>query len=153
MSGSVVGIDVGTSAIRAVEIEAGLRPTVLRLGQVATPAGSVRSGEVVDPERVADAMKRLLSSIGIGTRDARLVLNGSRTLVRPFSIPAVESEAIEAAVLEAVRDRMPLPIDDLYSGYSIDDSTSLATGETVYLGMFAAITPALISGAVADRMK
>ena len=138
MSGSVVGIDVGTSAIRAVEIEAGLRPTVLRLGQVATPAGSVRSGEVVDPERVADAMKRLLSSIGIGTRDARLVLNGSRTLVRPFSIPAVESEAIEAAVLEAVRDRMPLPIDDLYSGYSIDDSTSLATGETVYLGMFAA---------------
>ncbi|MCB0974438.1 MAG: type IV pilus assembly protein PilM [Actinobacteria bacterium] len=138
MSLSVVGIDVGTSAIRAVEIEAGLRPTVLRLGQVATPPGSVRSGEVIDPERVASATSRLLTSIGVSTRTARLVLNGSRTLVRPFSIPAVGSDAIEAAVLDAVRDRMPLPVEDLYSGYTIDDSTSLSTGETVYLGMFAA---------------
>ena len=55
-----VGLDVGTNAVRAVEVNLGRSgPVVERVGQVALPYGAVAAGEVVDAPAVASALRRL----------------------------------------------------------------------------------------------
>ena len=57
---SVVGLDVGTHAVRAVELALGRdRPVLNRFGQVALPVGAVQHGEIVDPGVVSASLRRL----------------------------------------------------------------------------------------------
>ena len=60
----VIGLDIGTSAVRAAELELGAGgpraknpPTLVRYGEVPVPLGSVRDGEVIQPENVATALR------------------------------------------------------------------------------------------------
>jgi type IV pilus assembly protein PilM len=57
----IVGLDIGTSAVRAVELEAseGARPVLLAYGQVGLPPGAVVDGEIRDHSRVVQSIQRL----------------------------------------------------------------------------------------------
>ena len=53
-----MGLDIGTSGVRAAELTLGKgSPTLERFGQVALPAGAVRDGEVIDSDAVAGAVR------------------------------------------------------------------------------------------------
>ena len=51
-----IGLDIGSTAVRAVEL-VGSPLTVVRASQVALPPGAVESGEVRDPGAVSEALK------------------------------------------------------------------------------------------------
>ena len=59
MARRLIGLDIGTNAVRVAEIEAGDPPRLTSFGQVALPAGAMRDGEVVDPAAVTAAVQRL----------------------------------------------------------------------------------------------
>ena len=46
-----VGLDIGSTAVRAAEVSAGESPAVIRAAQVALPPGAVENGEVRDPAK------------------------------------------------------------------------------------------------------
>ena len=55
-----IGLDIGSSAVRAAEVMIdGDRKVLRRFAQVGLPAGAVIEGEVRDREAVAAAIKRL----------------------------------------------------------------------------------------------
>ncbi|MGH8875209.1 MAG: pilus assembly protein PilM, partial [Acidimicrobiia bacterium] len=55
-----VGLDIGTSAVRAAAVQGGKGPPKLKAyGQVALPAGAVSTGEIVDSSTVTDAVTQL----------------------------------------------------------------------------------------------
>jgi len=57
---TAIGLDVGTSVVRAVELSYGRSGITLeRFGQVVLPEGAVRDGEVVDAEPVTEALRQL----------------------------------------------------------------------------------------------
>ncbi|MGH9920146.1 MAG: pilus assembly protein PilM, partial [Nitrososphaerales archaeon] len=57
---NVVGLDIGTSAVRAAELEVnGGRPALLAFSQVGLPPGVMVDGEVRDLSAVSDAIGRL----------------------------------------------------------------------------------------------
>ncbi|MBV8560888.1 MAG: pilus assembly protein PilM, partial [Acidimicrobiia bacterium] len=65
MAQRAVGLDVGTSAVRAVELVLGRdQVTLTRFGQVALAPGAVVGGEVVDAPAVASAIRRLWREAG-----------------------------------------------------------------------------------------
>src|SRR5436309_3512306 len=51
-----VGLDIGSTAVRAAEMTVGEVPTVLRAAQVPLPEGAVENGEVRQPDAVSDAL-------------------------------------------------------------------------------------------------
>ena len=74
---SIVGVDFGGGMLRAVELSDAdkSRPTIERYNEMPLPEGAVVRGEVVEPNTVATALKRLWStggftskSIAIGSR-------------------------------------------------------------------------------------
>ncbi len=75
MGSTVVGLDIGTSSVRAVELQDAdkAKPTVLRFDELALPPGAVHGGEVAEPNTVATSLKRLWSQAGfrVEGRDPR----------------------------------------------------------------------------------
>ena len=59
MARSRIGLDIGSTAVRAAELTAGDRPAVIRAAQVPLPVGAVESGEVREPEAVSEAIREL----------------------------------------------------------------------------------------------
>ena len=57
---ATVGLDIGTSAVRAALLQSGKRgvPTLTRYGEVALPMGAVDGGEIIDAVIVEDAIRR-----------------------------------------------------------------------------------------------
>src|SRR4051812_36800262 len=61
MAKNIVGIDISSSGIRAVEVSDATRdrPTVERFRAATLPEGAVINGEVIEPRTVATALKQL----------------------------------------------------------------------------------------------
>ena len=103
MAKHVIGVDVGTNAIRAAEIVTGDRPYLHRFGQVALPLGAVHEGEVVDVVAVSDALKRLWREVGFASKSVRVGLASPRVILRIVDIPSVERCRDEVCARPAAR--------------------------------------------------
>ncbi len=60
MARRLIGLDIGTNAVRVAELEPGEPPRLISFGQVALPPGAMRDGEVVDPAAVTAAISTVV---------------------------------------------------------------------------------------------
>ena len=73
MSTSVIGLDIGTTRARAVEVQLGRgAPTVVRYAEAPLPLGAVQDGEVTEPEGLAPALRSMWAQAKFSTRDVNI---------------------------------------------------------------------------------
>jgi type IV pilus assembly protein PilM len=111
---SAVGLDIGTSAVRAAELSTGRGgPARLdKVGQVALPVGAVNDGEVVDVEIVASALKKLWADVKFGTKRVALGVSNQKVVVRQVDLPWMEYAELRKSLPYQVVDMVPMPIDE-----------------------------------------
>ncbi|TFD59864.1 type IV pilus assembly protein PilM [Cryobacterium suzukii] len=109
MTTRVVGIDIGTTAVRAVEMRDAEtdHPVLVRCHEEPLPFGAVNRGEVVEPAVVAAALKRMWSSGGFTTKDVVLGMGYHRMVVRNLTVPKMS--------LRRIRESLPFQVQDLLS--------------------------------------
>jgi type IV pilus assembly protein PilM len=91
---SVVGIDIGSQAIKIAEVRlTGKTPTLTAIGQAMTPEGAVDHIGVHDPDSVGAVVKDLCAASGVSIGDAVVSVSGQGSvLVRTLPV-ATQSEA------------------------------------------------------------
>ena len=154
MSSSIVGIDIGSTTLRAVEVRnpEKAKPTVLRYHEVALPVGAVSGGEVLEPHTVATALKALWSSGGFRSRQVVLGMGSQRVLARDLSVPKMSLARIRQSLPFEVQDLLPVPVADaLLDFYPISESTT-EHGATVNGLLIAAVKTAVVANVAAARM-
>lgn len=115
---AAVGLDIGTSAVRAAEISIGKGAVTLRrFGQVGLPAGAVRDGEVADVEAVADAIKRLWREAKFGSKKVAIGVSNSRVVVRQVDLAAMPAAEMRKSLPYQVQDYIPMPIEETVLDY------------------------------------
>ena len=78
---TAIGLDIGTSGVRAAELTFGKSGITLeKFGQVALPEGAVRDGEVVQPGAVTEAIKQLWEHTKFSGKEV-IVVGGGLSLV------------------------------------------------------------------------
>lgn len=114
MSTSVVGVDIGTTGIRAVEVQdaAKSRPRILRFAEVQVPEGAVVRGEVIEPQTVAAALKRMWSTARLSSKRVVLGMGNQNVLARDYSVPLISDERIRESLPFHVQDMLPVPVAD-----------------------------------------
>lgn len=113
MAGKVVGLDVGTHAVRAAEVSFGRgMPTLQRFGQVALPFGAVVGGEVVDVPTVAAALRRLWKEAGFSSKKVVVGVANQRVVARTAELPAMPDAELRSALRYQVQELIPIPVDD-----------------------------------------
>ena len=125
-----VGLDVGSSAIRAAEI--GLsqgRKVLRRYGQVGLPPGYVVDGEIVNIPGVTAALRRLWEEAGFSTNKVVLGVTGPRVFVRQAEVPALSAEDIRSLLKFDSQELVPIPMEEASSDFAILDKTPLINDE------------------------
>ncbi|MBI9115356.1 type IV pilus assembly protein PilM [Sanguibacter suaedae] len=142
----VIGLDIGSTNVRAAEVEFGSRgpaasnpPEVLRFGEVPLPPGAVRDGEVVEPEAVTTAIKHLWRETKFSTKDVVIGVGNQRVLVRDMDLPAMPLDQIRASLPYQVQDQIPVAVEDALLDFV---PTALADGQhgPVVKGLLVAAT-------------
>jgi len=140
----VVGLDIGTTAVRAAQVEFGSggptgksTPTLSRFAQVQLPLGAVRDGEVVDQPTVSSALRQLWQQGKFDTKDVVLGIGNSRVVVRDLELPAMPLPQLKSSLPFQVNEMLPMQVTDALLDYYPTDHFAGETGSMV-LGMLVA---------------
>jgi len=107
-----VGLDIGTSGVRAAELRLGRGGATLeRFGQVALPLGAVRDGEVVDVDVVAGALKELWAQAKFSTKKVIVGVANQKVVVRQVDLPWVPPKELRQGLAYQVQDYIPMPVE------------------------------------------
>jgi type IV pilus assembly protein PilM len=109
-----IGLDIGTSAVRAVEltIDEGRPPVLQNFGQVGLQPGCVVAGEVRDKGMVADALQRLWREGHFAHRQVRVGVAGLRAIIREIDMQLVPPSELDAAVRYKADDVIPFSMEE-----------------------------------------
>jgi type IV pilus assembly protein PilM len=109
----LIGLDIGTNAVRVVELEpAGELPRITSFGQVALPPDAMRDGEVVDVAAVTAAIQRLWKELSLRKGEVRVGVASPRVLVRTVDLPRMSEEDLAGALRFQAQELIPIPLDE-----------------------------------------
>jgi len=149
MAQRIVGLDIGTSAVRAVELTIGEgRPVLEAYGQVGLPPGSVVDGEVRDRSQVVAALQRLWREGGFSSRRVLLGVAGLRAITREIDMPPVPPSELDGAVRFQADQIIPFPLDQTALSSKVIAQYTDADGAPQLRVLVAAAHRDLIDGVV-----
>jgi type IV pilus assembly protein PilM len=126
----VIGLDIGSFAVRAAEVDVGgARPTLLRFGQVTLPPGAVVNGEVEDSEAVGAAIRRLWTESGFRSRQVVVGVANQKVIVRQAEVQAMAEEDMRSALRFEAQELIPIPLEDAILDFQILETVPSADGE------------------------
>jgi type IV pilus assembly protein PilM len=127
MAKNIVGVDISSGGIRAVEVRdaAGARPTVVKYSAIPLPEGAVLRGEVVEVATVVTALRQLWSTGGFTTKNVVLGIGNHRVLARDLTVPRMGIDHIRESLPFQVQDLLPVPVEQaLLDFYPVSEGTS-----------------------------
>lgn len=108
---SVVGLDIEAGSVAAAEVKQNGGISISAAAVQPLAAGVFHEGEVVDADRLAEALKELFSKNKLG-KDVRIGIGNQRVIVRTLRLPAIEDpKELEAAVRFQAQEQIPMPLD------------------------------------------
>src|SRR6478752_7152754 len=122
-SKSIVGLDIGSSAVKAVE----LRPNGkgFKVGAVAiepVPPDSIVDGAIIDGGAVAAAIRRIFDRKTFKTKDVAASLSGNAVIVKKISLPVMTEAELSESIYWEAEQYIPFDIQDVNLDYQILDA-------------------------------
>jgi type IV pilus assembly protein PilM len=120
---SVVGLDIGSSAVKAVELKpAGKTYRVTAFGSEPVPPDSIVDGAIIDGTAVADAIRRLFESRKIKGKDVAASLSGNAVIVKKITLPVMSESELSESISWEAEQYIPFDIQDVNLDYQVLDS-------------------------------
>jgi type IV pilus assembly protein PilM len=122
-SKAVVGLDIGSSAVKAVELKpVGKGFRVAAFGSEPVPQDAIVDGAIIDAGAVADSIRRVFeNNKAFKAKDVCASLSGNAVIVKKITLPVMtESELGESIYWEA-EQYIPFDIQDVNLDYQILD--------------------------------
>lgn len=117
----IVGLDIGTESIKIAEVSQAAGHAVLKAaGMFDLPPGLIDdSGCVVNPAELAAAIRRMLASCEISSRDVVVAVSGSTVFVRVVLFPVMSTAELKEAIKWDMEKYIPFESDSYYHDFAI----------------------------------
>ncbi len=122
-SRAVVGLDIGSSAVKAVELRAaGKGFRVAAFGMEPVPPDSIVDGAIIDSSAVADAIRRVFdSNKAFKAKDVCASLSGNAVIVKKITLPVMTKSELDESISWEAEQYIPFEIHDVSLDYQILD--------------------------------
>jgi type IV pilus assembly protein PilM len=123
-SRAVVGLDIGSSAVKAVELKAaGKGYRVAAFGAEPVPADAIVDGAIIDAGAVADAIRAVFDkNKAFKSRDVCASLSGNAVIVKKITLPVMTESELEESIYWEAEQYIPFDIQDVNLDYQILDA-------------------------------
>ena len=119
-STSLVGLDIGSSALKAIELKpSGHTFKVSAIGVEPVPPDSIIDGTIMDSGAVADALRRLFSSNTFKARQVVASLSGTSVIVKKITLPTMTPAELADWIFWEAEQYIPFEIQDVALDYEI----------------------------------
>jgi len=119
---AVVGLDIGSSALKAVELKAaGKSYRVTAFAHEPLPPDSIVDGAIIDGTAVAEAIRRVFESKAFKTKDVAASLSGNAVIVKKISLPVMTASELDESIYWEAEQYIPFDIQDVNLDYQILD--------------------------------
>jgi type IV pilus assembly protein PilM len=122
-SKSVVGLDIGSSAVKAVELRSvgkGYKVTGVAIEPV--PADAIVDGAIMDGGAVAAAIRRVFERKAFKTKDVAASLSGNAVIVKKITLPVMTEAELSESIHWEAEQYIPFDIQDVNLDYQILDA-------------------------------
>jgi type IV pilus assembly protein PilM len=116
----MVGLDIGSSAVKAVVLRRGRGGwSLVAAGESPLPDGSVQDGAAAEPTAVSETVSQLLDSLKL--RRARVVaaLSGHAVIVKRLSLPAMSQAELNEAIPWEAEQYIPFDLSEVQLDYQV----------------------------------
>src|SRR5215510_9999195 len=111
---SIVGLDIGSSAIKAVE----LKPArggfeLMHIAHQNLQSDTIVDGHIIDLNHVSDCINRIWNERGIKTSQVATSLSGHAVIVKKITLPTMPDEELDEQIHWEAEQYIPFDINDV----------------------------------------
>ena len=122
-TGRIVGLDIGSSAVKLVEIETrGDSMRLLRHGVAELLPDAIVDGEVMDRQLVVETIQNLFEQTGTKTRRVVTAMSGRGVIVKKIAMDRMSREDASEAIVWEAEKHVPYDINDVSVDFEILDT-------------------------------
>lgn len=126
-SKKIIGLDIGASAIKMVQLDTGKGSAALNgFGFIPTPPQSVVGGEIADPVAISSSIKSLLAELKSNRKSVAVGIWGSGVIVKKISIPRVDENILADQIKFEAEQYIPFDIREISLEHYVLKNTASA---------------------------
>lgn len=116
----LIGIDIGSSSIKLVQLLPGKDGCqLLNAGVVPLPQDAIVDNSLMDMPAVVEALKNLVSGLGIKSKDVACSISGNAVIIRKIMLAAMTSDELEEQINWEAEQYIPFDINDVHVDFQI----------------------------------
>lgn len=116
----LVGLDIGSHAIKLVEIEDTKKGRILKnFGIIGLPQDAIVEGAIKEMEIVSSAIKTLYKNLKIKNKNVVTSISGYSVIVKKISIQRRGEAELDASIQDEAEQYIPFDINDVNLDYEI----------------------------------
>jgi type IV pilus assembly protein PilM len=120
---SLVGLDIGSSAVKAIELKpAGKGYKVAAIGVEPIPPDSIVDGTIIDSVAVSDAIRRLFAGKQLKAKEVAASLSGNSVIVKKITLPVMSEQELSESIYWEAEQYIPFDIQDVNLDYEVLDA-------------------------------
>ena len=123
----LVGLDIGSSQIKvAVLKDTGKGYMLQKLGVTAVPAGVIEEGRIMDPDAVAEIIRKLFRTHGIKHKNVAISTGGYSVVIKTIVVPTTSEKELVTSIRTEAEQYIPYDIDDVNLDFQILGSSEFS---------------------------
>jgi type IV pilus assembly protein PilM len=116
----LVGLDIGSHAIKLVEIDNSKRGLILKnFGIIGLPHDAIVEGSIKEMEIVATAIKNLYKNLKVKNKSVVTSISGYSVIVKKITIEKRKEAELEGSIQDEAEQYIPFDINDVNLDYEI----------------------------------
>lgn len=119
---SVVGLDIGSSCVKALELRVRSREKgfeMTRVGLAKMPPESIVQGAFLNSGAIVDAIRQAITQGGIKNRDVISAVSGHAVIVKRVNLPAMTREEMEEQIQWEAEQYIPFDVNEVNIDFQI----------------------------------
>lgn len=114
----IVGVDIGSHAIKVCELQAaGDGYKLIAAGTASIPTGYVDDGALQEPAEVGKILLALLKNLKIKNKKIGISISGYSVIVKKINLEKMEDDELDRYLHAEVEQYIPFDVNDVYFDY------------------------------------
>jgi type IV pilus assembly protein PilM len=121
---NVVGLDIGSYAVKAVEVQARKKGSeeaydLVKIGYQPLPHDAIVEGTIIDSAAVVETIRLIFDENDISTKDVNISISGNSVIIKKISLPVMEQQELAESIIWEAKHNIPYPYEETNVDYAI----------------------------------
>ena len=131
LSRQLVGLDIGASGIKAVELQGKKEPRLVAYNRVPLPWGTISSdGTIEDRDSVIEALKLLFETTAFSTNKVAVGASGNSIITKKITLPKMSEAELNHQLYFEAEQYIPFDISEVNLDYAVVGAQNETSGST-----------------------